>query len=97
MFAWAACCILPLALSLAGASIIAGLRGWLTIAAVAALALGWLVHWQRRRRCAADASCPRPSRIAFYLMLVATALVALAIAWEPIIEPWAMIRLATIR
>lgn len=102
VFAWAACCVLPLALSLAGvsfagAAVIAGQRSLLTIVAIAALALGWLLHWRRRRRCAADAACPQPSRAAFWLMILATALVALAVAWEPLVEPWAMVRLATIR
>ena len=102
VFAWAACCVLPLALSLAGvsfagAAVIAGQRSLLTIVAIAALALGWLLHWRRRRRCAADAACPKPSRAAFWLMILATALVALAVAWEPLVEPWAMVRLATIR
>lgn len=102
VFAWAACCVLPLAMSLAGvsfagAAMIAGLRGPMTIAAVIALAVGWVVIWQRRRRCETDATCPRPSSFAFWLMLLATLLVAAAMAWEPIIEPWAMVRLGAIQ
>lgn len=102
VFAWAACCVLPLALSLAGvsfagAAVIAGQRSLLTIVAIVALALGWLIHWRRRRRCSVDETCARPSRFAFWLMILATALVMLAVAWEPLVEPWAMVRLATIR
>lgn len=102
LFAWAACCVLPLAFSMAGisfawGSLIAGQRGPLTILALAALALGWVAFGMRRRRCARDATCPRPSRAAFWLLVVATMMVALALVWEPIIEPWAMVRLAVVR
>ena len=102
LFAWAACCVLPLALSLAGvtfagAAVIAGMRGWLTLVAIAALLAGWALHWRRRQRCRRDASCRRPSRVVFWLLVAATVLVTLSLAWQPIIEPWALPRLAVAR
>jgi len=102
VFAWAACCVLPLALSVAGvsfagAAVIAGARSWLTLAAAVILAAGWLLHWRRLRMCRLDAACRQPSRLAFWLLVAATALVALSIAWQPYIEPWAMPRLAAMR
>ncbi|MBI2260897.1 MAG: MFS transporter permease [Caulobacterales bacterium] len=102
MFAWAACCVLPLALSVAGlsfagAAVFAGARHAITLMAVAVLAGGWLLHWHRLRTCRADAACPRPSRLAVGLLATATVLVALSLAWGPFIEPWAMLRLAALR
>ena len=102
VFAWAACCILPLALSisgvsLAGAAIIAGARTWLTIVAVVILAAGWLLHWRRLRMCRRDVACARPSPLAFWLLILASVLVVLSLAWQPYIEPWAIPRLAAMR
>lgn len=102
VFAWAACCVLPLALSLvgvsfAGAALIAGMRDWLTGVAAVALLAGWALHWRRRRMCSRNASCRRPSRLAFWLLAAATVLVLLALAWQPFIEPWALPRLAAVR
>jgi mercuric ion transport protein len=102
VFAWAACCVLPLALSVAGASfagaaVIAGARNWLTLLAAVVLAAGWLLHWRRLRMCQKDAACRRPSRLAFWLLVVASLLVVLSLAWQPYIEPWAMPRLAAMR
>lgn len=102
LFAWAACCVLPLALSLAGvsfagAALIAGMRDGLTVAAILALLAGWALHWRRRRLCSRDVSCRRPSRLAFWLLTVATVLVLLSLAWQPFIEPWVLPRLAAAR
>ena len=102
VFAWAACCVLPLAFSLAGvtfagAALIAGMRGWLTGAAMLVLFAGWVLHWRRRRMCSRDAACPSPSRLAFWLLAAATVLVLMSLAWQPFIEPWAMPRLAAAR
>ena len=95
VFAWAACCVLPLALSLAGvsfagAAVIAGARTWLTAIAALVLVVGWLLHWRRVRKCRTDVSCARPSRTAFWLLVLASVLVGLALVWGPFIEPWAM-------
>ena len=88
VFAWAACCVLPLALSVAGVSF-AG--------AAVILAAGWLLHWRRLRMCRKDAACRRPSRLAFWLLVIASLLIVLSLAWQPYIEPWAMPRLAAMR
>lgn len=102
VFAWAACCVLPLALSVAGvsfagAAVIADARNWLTLVAAVILSAGWLLHWRRLRMCRKDAACRRPSRLAFWLLVVASLLIVLSMAWQPYIEPWAMPRLAAMR
>lgn len=102
VFAWAACCVLPLALSVAGvsfagAAVIAGARNWLTLVAAVILVAGWLLHWRRLRMCRKDAACHRPSRLAFWLLVIASLLIVLSLAWQPYIEPWAMPRLAAMR
>lgn len=102
VFAWAACCVLPLALSVAGvsfagAALIAGARNWLTLVAGVILAAGWVLHWRRHRTCRQDATCARPSPLAFWLLSIASVLVMLSLAWEPFIEPWALPRLAAMR
>jgi len=102
VFAWAACCVLPLALSVAGvsfagAAVIAGARNWLTLVAGIILAAGWLLHWRQLRMCRKDAACRRPSRLAFWLLVIASLLIVLSLAWQPYIEPWAMPRLAAMR
>lgn len=102
VLAWAACCVLPLALSIAGvsfagAAVFAGARHWLTIVAALVLAAGWLLHWRRVRMCRRDAACGRPSRLVFWLLVSATMLIVLFMAWEPYVEPWALARLAAAR
>lgn len=102
VFAWAACCVLPLALSVAGvsfagAAVIAGARNWLTLLAAVILPAGWLLHWRRLRMCKKDGACRRPSRLAFWLLVTASVLIVLSLAWQPYIEPWAMPRLAAMR
>lgn len=99
VFAWAACCVLPLALSLAGfsfagAALIASMRGWLTVLAVVALLAGWMLHWRRLRMCRREDACRRPSRLAAGLLVAATVLVMLSLVWQPLIEPWILLRLA---
>lgn len=94
--------VLPLALtiagvSFAGAGVIAGARNWLTLVAAVILSAGWLLHWRRLRMCRKDAACRRPSRLAFWLLVVASLLIVLSMAWQPYIEPWAMPRLAAMR
>lgn len=99
--AWAACCVLPLALSVAGvsfagAALLAGARHWLTLLAVAIVAAGWAWHLRRWARARRD-GCARPRPLAFGLLLAATLLIGLALLWQPVIEPWAMPRLAALR
>lgn len=95
VLAWAACCILPLTLSLlglgvAGTALIAGQREWLTFGAVVMLAAGWWSYWRRRKVCASDATCSPPSRLTARLLAIATLLVGLALVWQSAVEPWAM-------
>src|SRR5580693_4334818 len=79
VFAWSACCVLPVALSiaghsLAGTAVIAGQRTWLTVATMAVLGAGWWMVWRRRGACAADAACAPPSRLMIGLLSAATVL-----------------------
>ena len=102
VLAWAACCVLPLALSVAGvsfagAAVLAGARHWLTLVAALVLAAGWLLHWRRSRMCRRDVACGRPSPLAFWLLVGATLLIGLSLAWEPYVEPWMLPRLAAVR
>lgn len=102
VFAWAACCVLPLALSaaglsLAGAAVFAGARQGITLVAVAILAGAWLIYGRRLRTCREDEACPRPSRLTVSLLLIATTLVGLSLIWRPVIEPWSMPLLAAMR
>jgi mercuric ion transport protein len=84
--AWAACCVLPIALGLAGLGIgalswLAGGRVWLTLAALAVIAAGWALAWRRARR-------GKPPRLAIGLLGAASVLALAALAWAPVIEPW---------
>lgn len=98
VFAWAACCVLPIALSvvgisIAGTALIAGQRVWLTLGAAAILAGGWWSVWRRRRACARDPSCAPPTQSTVALLVVATAMTAVALFWQPLIEPRALMAL----
>lgn len=102
VLAWAACCVLPMALSLAGLSLagaafLAGQRALLTWAAVAMVGVGWWSVWRRRRACARDGRCAPPSRLMIGLLAVATALVGLALTWQPVVEPAALTFIRSLR
>jgi len=102
VFAWAACCVLPIALSLAGVSLagtamIAGQRTWLTLGAAVVLGAGWWSVWRRRRACATDATCAPPTRLTLALLTTATILIGLALIWQPLVEPWALMLLRSLR
>jgi mercuric ion transport protein len=95
VIAWAACCVLPMSLALAGLGLgglswIAGQRAWLTLAALAAIGAGWALTWRRARMCRLDSACAAPSRLGIMLLAAASALVLLALIWQPIVEPWAL-------
>ena len=95
VFAWAACCVLPMSLALAGLGLgglswVAGQRAWITLAALAVIAVGWVVTWRRARMCRLDSACATPSRLGITLLSAATVLVLLALIWQPIVEPWAL-------
>ena len=95
VFAWAACCVLPMSLALAGLGLgsfgwIAGQRTWITFAALGVIGVGWVLTWRRARLCRIDIACRAPSRLGSAMLGVATALLLLALIWQPIVEPWAM-------
>ncbi|MDP3747361.1 MAG: MFS transporter permease [Phenylobacterium sp.] len=102
VFAWAACCVLPMALSvaglsLAGTAVFAGQRTWLTVATVIVLSAGWWMVWRRRRACVLDATCAPPSGLMVGLLSAATVLTGLALIWQPLIEPYFLMLLRTAR
>ena len=95
VFAWAACCVLPMSLALAGLGLgglswIAGQRTWITFAALGVVGVGWVLTWRRARLCRTDAACRAPSRLGTVVLGVATVLIILALVWQPIVEPWAL-------
>ena len=95
LFAWAACCVLPMSLALAGLSLgglswFAVQRTWITLAALALLSAGWVVTWRRARMCRSGSACAAPSQLSIGLLSIATLLVLLALAWQPFVEPWAL-------
>jgi mercuric ion transport protein len=103
VFAWSTCCVLPIALSLigglslAGTALVAEQRAWLTLGAALVVSAGWWSVWRRRRMCSTDASCAPPSRLLIGLLTAATVLMVVALAWQPLIEPWALSMLRTLR
>ena len=95
VFAWAACCVLPMSLALVGFGLgglswFAEQRGWITLAALGVIGAGWLWTWRRARSCRAEGGCGPSSRLGTGLLGVATLLVLLAMVWKPIVEPWAL-------
>src|SRR5258708_32623625 len=66
VLAWAACCVLPMALALAGTgtaatATIAGQRSWVTGAAALTLAAGWILPWRGAPARGPAPGCPPPS------------------------------------
>ena len=102
VLAWAACCVLPMALAtagvtLAGGAFLAGQRTWIPVGAALILAAGWWSVARRRRACAVHRGCTRPSQLSVILLGRATALLLLAVAWQPLIEPKALMFLRSLR
>lgn len=102
VFAWAACCVLPMSLALAGLGLaglglIAEQRTWITLAALPIIGGGWILTWRRARMSRIDCACAPPSRLAVGLLGVATILVLLALVWQPLVEPWALARIQSAR
>lgn len=91
------CCVLPIVfvgLGLGGVAAIlipplASLRPYLLGAAVLAVIAAWLSYARRRRACASDAACAATGagRCAPAWLALATAVVLLALIWQPLIEP----------
>ena len=95
VFAWAACCVLPMSLALVGLGLggvswIAGQRLWITLAALLVIGAGWGLAWRRAQRCQVDSACAAPSRLGVILLGAATVLALLALIWQPMVEPWAL-------
>ena len=93
LFSAAACCVLPIALALAGIGaggfvFIVPYHWPLTIAAGVAVAVGWALYIRKRQLCIGNASCAveAPSRATFLLLCGATAFVLLSVAWKEIFE-----------
>lgn len=102
VLAWAACCVLPLVLSLGGLGF--GMTGWivgqrngLTLAALAAVGVGWGLTWRRARTCRVDGTCPPPSRLTVGGLAGASVLTLAARIWQPLIEPWLLSLLRVLR
>jgi mercuric ion transport protein len=92
VLAWAACCVLPMTLALAGTGMaatatLAGQRTWLTVVAALILAGAWLLAWRRVRACRMDPTCGLPSRLNLALLSGASVLLLAAVAWPSLIEP----------
>ena len=92
VLAWAACCVLPMTLALAGTGMaatarLAGQRSWLTAVAALILGAGWVLTWRRARACRADPSCRPASRLTLSLLSGASVLLLAAVAWPGFIEP----------
>ncbi len=91
------CCVLPIVLvglglgSVAAALVptLAVLRTYLLAAAVLAVVAGWVIYLRRRQACATDAACgvPAAARRAPIWLVLASAIVLLALIWQPWIEP----------
>ena len=94
LFSAAACCVLPLALGVLGLGA-GGLAAvvpfhWpLTVAAMIAVAAGWLFYLRRRRACAADGDCSTapPKRMTFAILCLATIFVTVSALWSFIEAP----------
>lgn len=90
LFAAVSCCVLPLALAsvgigAGGIASLSPLHGPLSAIALLAVLAGWYFYAKRKRACAADPSCAKPSRATVPLLAFATLLVGLSAIW-PFIE-----------
>ena len=90
----AACCILPLGFAVlgigsAGLSAIVPFHWPLTVAAVAAVAVGWLLYIGKRRACARNDSCATapPARATLVLLCAASLFVTISALWGFIEAP----------
>lgn len=102
VLSWASCCVLPLALSLAGLSlsgsgIIAGQRIWTTLLAFLVVGGGWVLVLRRAQRCKIDKHCAAPSRFSVWLLGAATILIGVSLIWTPVIEPAALHAIGSFR
>lgn len=89
----AACCVLPLALALAGIgsgglAFLVPYHWPLTIGAGLLVAAGWAFYARKRRACSTSNDCGAapPGRLAFVLLCLASACVILSALWPGYIE-----------
>lgn len=94
LFSAAACCVLPLALGAiglgaGGLATVVPFHWPLTIAAMIAVAAGWLFYIRRRRACAAGGGCSAapPKRATFVMLCLATIFLAISALWGFIEAP----------
>lgn len=94
LFSAAACCVLPLALGAlglgaGGLATIVPFHWPLTIAAIVAVAAGWLLYVRKKRACAGDAACTAapPRRATFIMLCVASVAVSISALWRYIEAP----------
>lgn len=91
------CCVLPIlfvGLGIGGAAAVliptlAVLRPYLLATAVLAVSAAWVIHARRRRACATDTARKptSPVRSMPVWLVLASAVVILALIWQPWIEP----------
>ena len=91
------CCVLPIVFVGLGLGSIAAvliptlavLRPYLLGAAVLAVVAAWVIYARRRQACASDAACGTvgSARRAPLWLILASAIVPLALIWQPWIEP----------
>lgn len=91
------CCVLPIIFVGLGLGSVAAvliptlamLRPYLLAAAVLAVVVAWIIYARRRQACASDAACDTvgPARRAPIWLVLASAIVLLALIWQPWIEP----------
>lgn len=93
LFSAGACCVLPLALAVAGVgsgalAAVVPFHWPLTIASAVVVAAGWLLYWRKRRACATGADCAGapPGRSTLVMLSVATLFVALSAIWPRFLE-----------
>ena len=94
LFSAAACCVLPLALGAVGLgagglAVLIPFHWPLTIAAIVAVAAGWLVYLSRKRACARDTGCTTapPSRATLLMLCLSTVFVTVSASWSFIERP----------
>ena len=94
LFSATACCVLPLGLGAiglgaGGLATVVPFHWPLTIAAMIAVAAGWIFYIRRRRACAADGGCSAapPKRATFVMLCLATIFVTVSALWSFIEAP----------
>ncbi|HEY9553153.1 hypothetical protein [Allosphingosinicella sp.] len=93
LFSAAACCVLPLALGAigigaGGLAVLVPLHWPLTLAAGAAVSIGWLLDVRRRRACSSGGcASDAQDRAAVIMLSLATLVVAVSALWGYIEQP----------